>query len=132
METKSDYNGWTNYETWCVNLWLDNDRGTHDAWRERAGEILDLDAGALCRELYGDDKSAILREGVHACVLADILKDEHEEEACAVTGARHGDASVFSDLLGAALQSVNWHEIAEHLIDAAREAREYAAKAVQP
>lgn len=22
---KQDYNGWTNYETWCVNQWLTND-----------------------------------------------------------------------------------------------------------
>lgn len=34
-ETKG-YNGWTNYETWCVSLWLDNDSGSYDHWRERA------------------------------------------------------------------------------------------------
>ena len=29
------YQGWTNYETWAVNLWLDNEEGVHDYWRER-------------------------------------------------------------------------------------------------
>ena len=24
------YNGWTNYETWCVKLWLDNDGWEYD------------------------------------------------------------------------------------------------------
>jgi hypothetical protein len=28
------YNGWTNYETWNVNLWIDNDEGTYRAKRE--------------------------------------------------------------------------------------------------
>ena len=32
------YNGWTNYETWCVNLWLDNDEGTQNMVREWARE----------------------------------------------------------------------------------------------
>jgi hypothetical protein len=30
------YNGWTNYETWCVHLWLTNDEGTYNYWREEA------------------------------------------------------------------------------------------------
>ena len=25
----SDYNGWSNRETWCANLYLDNDRGSY-------------------------------------------------------------------------------------------------------
>ena len=29
------YNGWTNYETWLVNLWLGNG-GSGEHWREQA------------------------------------------------------------------------------------------------
>ena len=31
-ETKT-YNGWRNYETWCVNLWLTNEEYTEDELR---------------------------------------------------------------------------------------------------
>ena len=30
------YNGWSNYETWCVNLWMNGDQGYY----ERLCEIL--------------------------------------------------------------------------------------------
>ena len=33
------YNGWTNYETWVVNLWIDNEQGSQDFIRETAKEI---------------------------------------------------------------------------------------------
>ena len=30
-ETKdTTHNGWTNYETWCVKLWLDNEEDSHN------------------------------------------------------------------------------------------------------
>jgi hypothetical protein len=33
--TDTTYNGWTNYETWNVVLWIGNDAGIQDAIEER-------------------------------------------------------------------------------------------------
>lgn len=33
--TDNTYNGWTNWETWMVNLWMTNDVGTYEAAREQ-------------------------------------------------------------------------------------------------
>ena len=30
------YNGWTNYETWCIHLWLTNEEGTYNHCRDAA------------------------------------------------------------------------------------------------
>ena len=36
--TKKEYNGWHNYETWLVKLWIDNEEGSYNYWREVAQE----------------------------------------------------------------------------------------------
>ena len=35
----SNYNGWTNWETWNLNNWIQNDEGTYNFWREQAEEM---------------------------------------------------------------------------------------------
>ena len=90
------YNGWTNYETWAVNLWMNNDRGSQ-------GHFLDMAREAKRGE---SNKRARVYD------LANSLKAEFDEQ-----NPLGDDCSVWTDLLGAALCSVNWIEIAEHLLD---------------
>lgn len=83
-------NGWTNYETWCVNLWLDSEEVSQRAVREMTFDALS--------EADGDRTRATGR-------LADRLKDDLEEAMPKVEG-------MWADLLNAALGEVNWQEIA--------------------
>jgi hypothetical protein len=100
-----EYNGWTNYETWAVKLWLDNDEGTYNYWRDRVREILT------------DPRQSpyLTAEQTARYDLADELKREHEENAPDM------GASVFADLLNAAMSEVNWSEIAESMLADVRE-----------
>ena len=100
------YNGWTNYETWVTALWLDNDQATQDYWWEVARKCRDAAPAASQVEegIWTIDQTARF-------TLADALKEE-VSEGTPVTA----EASLYADLLGAALQEVNWHEIAEHYL----------------
>ena len=105
--TTSDrrYNGWTNYETWAVGLWIDNDQATYVYWREEA-----------TRHVRQAAEDEMVKRGVWTVqasagnALAQQLKDELTEAVPDL------GSSVYSDLLGAALDEVNWTELAESLL----------------
>ena len=101
--SEKTYNGWTNYETWCVNLWMSNDEGSDTYYRETAQEVYDE---AEAEKSFTRDERATL-------TLSDRLKDELEERQSELAGV----TGVFADLLGAALSEINWYEIAEHYIE---------------
>jgi len=86
-----EYNGWTNYETWCVNLWLTNEEGDYKHWRARA------------RRLDKADLAAELKEEVSAGC------DEIELPG------------MMRDLLNASLSEVDWYEVAAAFIDEVKE-----------
>lgn len=93
------YNGWANYPTWCIHLWITNEEGDYNYWREQADHGL-----TICD---GNTKEA-------AGWLADTLKDEWRGDA----GEDGLDLKGFwADLMGYALDQVDWREVAEVLID---------------
>ena len=103
MSEDKTYNGWTNYETWCVALWLGNDGGGSDYWRTRAQEVYDE---AEPGEYAWQD-----RESEATGTLADEIESQHEEYSPA------GISGVYADLLTAAAGKVDWRDIARHYID---------------
>ena len=109
MSNETRYNGWTNYETWVVKLWMDNDEGSYLSWRERTVECW--------REAEDKHPNQFMDRKQNAQqLLADALKDEHDSNSDhPVFEAANG--TVYADLLNAALSEVNWHEIASSLLD---------------
>ena len=91
----TECNGWKNYETWIVNLWIDND-GAAEHWRERADEVRDVSD------------------------LADEMQEFYTEQAEQVIPSQ----GMFNDLFNSALREVSWYDIAEHYIEDAENERE--------
>ena len=96
------YNGWKNYETWCVNLWLINEEPSQRYWSETAIEVY--------QETEPTQVSTKLEAARYE--LADRLKDAVEEGNPLADGA-----SMYSDLLQAAMREVDWDRISELLIE---------------
>ena len=83
----NEYNGYSNYQTWNVALWLDNNEVSYYVVREMAD---------------GLEKTS---------QLADWIKDFVEEQNPVAD-----QASMFTDLMGHALANVDWIEIAEAVL----------------
>lgn len=101
-ETKT-YNGWTNYETWNVALWIDNEEGSYGFWNEQAQECWDQTREEDDKETRGD---------YAVSTLANRLEDHFRDASQELLDNANAGSSVWADLLGAALSEVNWREIA--------------------
>lgn len=82
------YNGWTNYETWAVNLHLTNDETLYHM-------ALSFDSAS--------DLQESLSNGVYQMI------EEYQEKSIAPIYL------LWQDLLTSSLQSVNWYEIYDGL-----------------
>ena len=86
MNVGTTYNGWSNRETWLANLWLTSEEPFVNLLEE---------AGKLLGDTYV--KAEWLEERFHHAL--DEL---------------FGEATLWADLLGAALGRVNWYELIEN------------------
>ena len=111
-EKDTTHNGWTNYETWAVALWIDNEEWS----QERAQEI--------ARDARREGPEHVnVKSGIWDAARAEvyILSDELKtwvRDTPPDDGGMLPDlgATLASDLLGAAVSEVNWYEIAEHYL----------------
>lgn len=79
------YNGWSNRETWVMNLWLTNDEYAYDA----------------------------LQHVLRAFESIGQQVEELEHWVRCEYGLDDLDASVVSDLLGTSLGRIDWYEIVQ-------------------
>jgi hypothetical protein len=86
MQDNTNYNGWSNRETWLVSLWLNNDPISYSMF----SEALELDTSDFKK--------------------AEWLKNQIEVEMYDLPL----EASLWCDLLGTALTRVDWREVIEN------------------
>lgn len=107
---QSGYNGWANYETWSVVLWLEDDEASSRYWRQAAREAA---RDAVTDPAVVGGWRAVGQAARHR--LAERLHQSLAHELIA------GVYDLTAELLGASLHEVDWGEVAENFLDAAAE-----------
>jgi len=95
------HEGWSNYYTWAVALYLDNDRKSYHYWRVKADE-----ARAFARMALDPDMAK-----VH---LSNALHDELYDS---MPGLGRDSHTFWADLLSCARGEIHFGEIAQHLLE---------------
>jgi hypothetical protein len=93
VDYKHYYNGYANYMTWAVSLWLDNDEGLYKHVRNVAERI---------QKQHGNESAYQLEKWL--------------KEYVANANPLGGAASMFSDIMNHALAWVDFREIAENIL----------------
>lgn len=91
-------NGWTNYPTWCVSLWLGDD----------VNPLNFFDVDDIVARLANGDRSGLIYD--FAEELRNMV-DEVQEQTESYPGG------MFVDLMRYALEQVDYYQIAENALD---------------
>ena len=87
--TDTNYNGYRNYQTWNIALWINNDQGTQEYYQEMVKGLTNYEAVQAISESIKFDNNPLLNP--------DNIQD----------------ASMYSDILSNALNEVDWLEVVE-------------------
>ena len=98
------YQGWTNRETWCAALWINNDQQTQNHWLEIAKRI------SSARHTDGQ------------WILAETLKEALTNQP------KELENTMMGDMLQHALAQVDYEEIARDLIATVAEIETHTKK----
>lgn len=89
------YNGWANYSTWAVNLWLGNVEKDYRYWTDVVNMTL---------KFHGGDREKTI------AAVATKMKESVHENAPKLPG-------MYQDLLNSSLAEVDWYEIAAAFVE---------------
>ncbi len=102
------YNGYSNYETWAVQLWIDNTESKSAYWRRLAEEVYNHQASEQAHFSKVEDAT---------CILAEKLRDSYNNGMERILNDANVNGTVWADLLNASVCAVNFHEIAKNLME---------------
>jgi hypothetical protein len=97
MAADKSYNGWSNYETWAVSLWLNNEEPLYR-------DLQAIVADELPDEWNADNPQEPTDEIAYR--IGQRVRDYVDDMPDRPT------TGLFADLVGAALSEVDWSEIA--------------------
>jgi hypothetical protein len=100
------FQGWTNRETWCANLWIENEQG-----------LSEIVADYARQELEGHDEG----EEINPYHLGEVIRDFIENQVLTYSEVK-GSEQVFTMLTDiGSLYRVKWEEMAKYYLDVVRE-----------
>lgn len=102
------YNGYTNYETWAVQLWIDNSESPSAYWRRLAEEIYNHEASQQAHFSRVEDAT---------CILTEKLRDSYNSGMERILNDANVQGTVWADLLNASVCAVNFSEIAKNIME---------------
>lgn len=107
------HNGWANYETWAVGMFLDGNYTGEGTYLS----VLEITRSALEQAQEHAERMdvSMVGTGFVADALKEYVSDRIGEETDDLANG------IASDLLGAALDSVDWRELADHKIEEVKE-----------
>lgn len=102
------YNGYSNYETWAVQLWIDNNESSSSYWRQMALELY---------HYHAKEQIYFSKEEDAVCLLTEKLKDSYNNQMEGVLSEANVAGTFWADLLNASICAVNFSEIAKNLME---------------
>ena len=119
--SEATYNGWTNYETWLVNLYIGNDEGMYEQALDIAREFVAWEEGSKGYQTE-DSEIHVIARGRALGKAHDALKEMIQEAVGLFNGIN--DTVVWglqNDMMISFIEKVDMRSTLDHLCDIPRE-----------